>query len=81
MVGAVQVLNIVKRVSPQIRAPIVIFLYFNPILYRTIDKMCQQLADSGAKGETNPQLLQDLRYLFTQHWLRGGCNLLSNITG
>lgn len=46
-----QVLSIVKRVSPQIRAPIVIFLYFNPILYRTIDKMCQQLADSGAKGE------------------------------
>ena len=47
---AVQVLDIVKRVSPQIRAPIVIFLYFNPILYRTIDKMCQQLADAGAKG-------------------------------
>ncbi len=47
---AVQVLDIVRRVSPQIRAPIVVFLYFNPILYRTIDKMCQQLADAGAKG-------------------------------
>lgn len=60
MAGAVQVLNIVKRVSPQIRAPIVIFLYFNPILYRTIDKMCQQLADSGAKGETLPGLYKNV---------------------
>ena len=50
VVGAVQVLDIVRRVSPQIRAPIIIFLYYNPILYRTADKMCKQLAEAGAKG-------------------------------
>ena len=51
-----QVLDMLKTVSPTIRAPIVLFTYYNPILNRGISTFMQQAAAAGAKGLVIPDL-------------------------
>lgn len=46
-----QVLNMVREVSPHISAPIILFVYFNPIKARTPEKLCQQAKAAGVSGE------------------------------
>lgn len=50
------VLELVKTVSPQLRAPIVLFTYYNPILNRGIEPFLQQVAAAGVKGLVVPDL-------------------------
>jgi tryptophan synthase alpha chain len=50
------VLEMLKRITPQLRAPIVLFTYYNPILNRGIDTFFQQIAEAGAKGLVVPDL-------------------------
>ncbi|MDB9525996.1 tryptophan synthase subunit alpha [Oscillatoria sp. CS-180] len=50
------VLNLVKIVSPDIAAPIILFTYYNPILNRGIDTFFQDIAAAGAKGLVVPDL-------------------------
>lgn len=45
-----QVLEVVAEASPQIRAPIVMFTYFNPIMARGLDKFCALAKAAGASG-------------------------------
>lgn len=47
-----QVLSMVKEVSPHISAPIILFIYFNPIKARTPVKLCQQAKAAGVSGES-----------------------------
>jgi len=51
-----QVFDIVKKVSPQLHAPIIIFTYYNPILVRGISCFIQDLFECGAKGLIIPDL-------------------------
>jgi hypothetical protein len=45
------VVAMVAEVSPQLKAPLVLFTYFNPILRKGVDKFCQQIKEAGASGE------------------------------
>ena len=40
----------VRRVSPKIKAPIIMFTYFNPIMRRGSERFCQQIKEAGASG-------------------------------
>ena len=51
-----QVLEIVAKVSPEIKAPIILFTYYNPILNRGIKPFLEQIAQVGAKGLVVPDL-------------------------
>ncbi|MER3434787.1 MAG: tryptophan synthase subunit alpha [Leptolyngbya sp. ERB_1_1] len=50
------VLQLVKQVSPTLRSPIILFMYYNPILNRGIESFLQEIAKVGAKGLVVPDL-------------------------
>lgn len=50
------VLGMLKDVIPTIKAPIVLFTYYNPILNRGIDRFLQEIASVGVKGLVVPDL-------------------------
>ena len=50
------VLELVKTVSPELQAPIILFTYYNPILNRGIDTFFRDIAAVGAKGLVVPDL-------------------------
>lgn len=41
----------VKDVTPNISAPIILFIYFNPIKARGPEKLCQQAKAAGISGK------------------------------
>lgn len=51
-----QVLEMVADVSPTLQAPIILFTYYNPILYRGVDKFLQQISGAGIRGLVVPDL-------------------------
>ena len=50
------VLGLVKDVSGDIKAPIVLFTYYNPIFYRGVEPFLDKIADAGVKGLVVPDL-------------------------
>lgn len=50
------VVNMVRSVSPEISAPLVLFTYYNPILRKGVDKFCQLIKDAGASGLLVPDI-------------------------
>ena len=50
------VLTIVKTVQPQIKVPIILFTYYNPIFHRGADIFLSQIAKAGVKGLVVPDL-------------------------
>jgi tryptophan synthase alpha chain len=50
------VLAIVRSLKGEIKAPIILFTYYNPIFYRGIDLFLQEIADAGVKGLVVPDL-------------------------
>ncbi|MDV3001963.1 MAG: Tryptophan synthase alpha chain [Chroococcopsis gigantea SAG 12.99] len=50
------VLNVVKDVSQDIKAPIILFTYYNPIHYRGVASFLGQIAAAGVKGLVVPDL-------------------------
>jgi tryptophan synthase alpha chain len=50
------VLAMVKDVAPELKAPIILFMYYNPILNRGIESFLKQIADAGIKGLVVPDL-------------------------
>ena len=46
-----QVIEVVRKVSPKISAPIIMFTYFNPIMRRGSERFCQQIKEAGASGQ------------------------------
>ncbi len=50
------VLEMVKDVAPELKAPIILFAYYNPILNRGIESFLKQIADVGVKGLVVPDL-------------------------
>ncbi|MBW4562892.1 MAG: tryptophan synthase subunit alpha [Mojavia pulchra JT2-VF2] len=50
------VLEMVADVSPSLQAPVILFTYYNPILYRGIRLFLAQLANAGVQGLVVPDL-------------------------
>jgi tryptophan synthase alpha chain len=50
------VLEVVKTVSPKLRSPIILFTYYNPILYRGVENFLKKIYDAGARGLVVPDL-------------------------
>jgi len=50
------VLEMIQSVGPQLRSPIILFTYYNPILYRGIEPFLQSLQRAGVKGLVVPDL-------------------------
>src|SRR4028119_1924021 len=50
------VLEMVEKVSPNLRSPIILFTYYNPILYRGIETFLQQIKSAGVEGLVVPDL-------------------------
>lgn len=60
------VLEMVKDVAPQLKAPIILFTYYNPILNRGIESFLKQIAEVGIKGLVVPDLpLEEAQSLLT----------------
>lgn len=51
-----QVLDMVRTVSPDLQAPIILFTYYNPILNRGLENFFQTIAEAGVKGIVIPDL-------------------------
>ncbi|WP_083618840.1 tryptophan synthase subunit alpha [Planktothrix serta] len=51
-----QVLEMVANVSPTLKAPIILFTYYNPILHRGIKPFLEQIYQAGARGLVVPDL-------------------------
>jgi tryptophan synthase alpha chain len=51
-----QVLNLVAQLSPNLRSPIILFTYYNPIFHRGIEVFVKQIAQAGVKGLVVPDL-------------------------
>lgn len=50
------VLDMVKEVVPNVKAPIILFNYYNPILNRGIESFLKEIASAGIKGLVVPDL-------------------------
>ena len=46
-----RVLAMLAGVAPSLRAPVLVFTYFNPIMARGLDRFCRQAKDAGVSGE------------------------------
>lgn len=44
------VIDMVRGVAPGLKAPLVLFTYFNPILRKGLDKFCAAIKEAGASG-------------------------------
>ena len=51
-----QVLSLVQTVSPQLRAPLILFTYYNPILNRGVKTFIDDIARAGVAGLVVPDL-------------------------
>ncbi|MEH2163820.1 MAG: tryptophan synthase subunit alpha [Nostoc sp.] len=51
-----QVLEMLQTVTPTLKAPIILFTYYNPILHRGIKTFLAQIAAAGARGLVVPDL-------------------------
>ncbi|NET71941.1 MAG: tryptophan synthase subunit alpha, partial [Sphaerospermopsis sp. SIO1G2] len=50
------VLTMVKEIQPKLKAPIILFTYYNPIIHRGIDKFLAEIKDAGVAGLVVPDL-------------------------
>ncbi|MBW4538387.1 MAG: tryptophan synthase subunit alpha [Myxacorys chilensis ATA2-1-KO14] len=50
------VLQLLKDVTPELRSPIILFMYYNPILNRGIERFLKEISEAGAKGLVVPDL-------------------------
>jgi tryptophan synthase alpha chain len=51
-----KVLEVVRRVTPELRSPLILFSYYNPILHWGIEQFLQKIYDAGARGLVVPDL-------------------------
>lgn len=50
------VLEMIKDVAPQLKAPLILFIYYNPILNRGIEAFLKEIAEAGVQGLVVPDL-------------------------
>ncbi|KAL6758033.1 tryptophan synthetase alpha subunit [Haematococcus lacustris] len=50
------VLAMLSQTAPSMKAPVVLFTYYNPIMRRGLDRFCQQIKAAGAAGLLVPDI-------------------------
>ncbi|MGF1537711.1 MAG: tryptophan synthase subunit alpha [Elainellaceae cyanobacterium] len=61
------VLDVVRRVSPEMQSPIILFTYYNPILNLGVDTFLKTISEAGVKGLVVPDLpLEEAETLLNQ---------------
>ena len=50
------VLSMVSELTPEMRAPVILFTYYNPIYHRGVSQYLQQIAKAGVRGLVVPDL-------------------------
>jgi len=71
-----KVIDLVREVSPTMRAPIVMFTYYNPIYQRGVDKFCEEIASAGAKGLLVPDIPLEETYGMSETAAKYGLDLV-----
>lgn len=71
-----KVIDLVREVSPTMRAPIVMFTYYNPIYQRGVDKFCEEIASAGAKGLLVPDIPLEETYTMSEIAAKHGLDLV-----
>ena len=51
-----KVIDLTRKVSPTIKAPVVLFTYYNPIYQRGFENFVEEIASAGAKGLLVPDI-------------------------
>lgn len=51
-----KVIDMIAKIAPELRSPIVLFTYYNPILHRGIENFLEKVAGAGVKGLVVPDL-------------------------
>jgi tryptophan synthase alpha chain len=51
-----KVLDVVRQVAPELRSPIILFTYYNPILNIGVETFLQKIYEAGARGLVVPDL-------------------------
>ncbi|PNH12743.1 Tryptophan synthase alpha chain [Tetrabaena socialis] len=51
-----RVIEMVRRTAPGMKAPLVMFTYYNPIMRKGLEKFCQTIKDAGASGLLVPDI-------------------------
>lgn len=51
-----KVIDMVRRTAPAMKAPLVMFTYYNPIMRKGLDNFCQTVKEAGAAGLLVPDL-------------------------
>ena len=51
-----KVLDVVRTVAPELRSPIILFTYYNPILNMGVEKFLQTIYEAGVRGLVVPDL-------------------------
>ena len=49
-------IDLTRKVSPTIKAPVVLFTYYNPIYQRGFENFVEEIASAGAKGLLVPDI-------------------------
>ena len=66
------VLEVVKEVRDEVRAPIILFTYYNPIFYRGVEPFLEQIVAAGVQGLVVPDLpLEEAHTLLQPATARG----------
>lgn len=61
-----KIIDLLKKMIPTLKAPLVFFTYYNPILARGIDRFLNEISEVGIKGLIVPDLpLEEADYLLT----------------
>lgn len=68
-----KVIEMLASVAPSLKAPVVLFTYYNPIMRRGMDSFCKQIKAAGASGLLVPDIpleeTTDIREICTKNGL------------
>lgn len=70
------VIDMVSKVSPSLKAPLVMFTYYNPIMRRGMDKFMSQIKAAGASGLLVPDIPLEETYAVREVCDRHGIELV-----
>jgi len=71
-----KVLDIVREVAPELRSPIILFTYYNPILNIGVEKFLQKIYDAGARGLVVPDLPLEESHVLLEPAAKAGIEVI-----
>jgi tryptophan synthase alpha chain len=71
-----KVLDVVRQVAPELRSPIILFTYYNPILNIGVEKFLQKIYEAGARGLVVPDLPLEESHVLLEPAQRAGIEVI-----